>query len=123
MGIKQTSQAAIPAGPHKGVIIGAELTTRVFDSAKGPEPVVEITIQPAWKQPDTNAETLPVTASFTPKLNTLSSLSKFLKRLDVKVPEGEEWNPESIIGREVAFTAQRTDKDFVRVLKDTIRAA
>lgn len=122
MAIVAKKQAAVPAGTHKGIIIGAEETSKVFDPSKGPEPVVEIVIQPAWKTDD-GAETLPVLVSFTPILNGISALSRFLKRVGAEPEEGEEWVPSVLNGVEVSFTCKRNARDFVSVMKDTIKKA
>ena len=119
MSLKMERKVAIPQGSHKGEIIAARLTTKTFDPIKGPENVVEITIAPAYKVE--GAQTLNVSVIYAPELNGLSGLSKFLERMDIEVPEGQEWDPASLHGRKVAFTSKTVD-GFVRVLKDTIRA-
>lgn len=121
MSLKMQKKAVIPAGAHKGEIIAARETTKTFDEAKGPEPVVEFTIQPDYKV--SGAQTLPVSVIFTPELNGLSALSKFLDRMDVSVPEGVSWDPSSLNGAKVAFTAEVNKNGFVRVIKDTLRSA
>lgn len=121
MALKYVKKAAIPAGAHKGEIIAARETTKVFDQEKGAEPVVEVTIQPEWKSPD-GAQTMPVSVVFTPELNGLSALSKFLDRLDMEPEEGTDWSPSLLNGQKVAFTSEMRN-NFVRVLKDTIRKA
>jgi hypothetical protein len=122
MALKVQKQAAIPAGNHQGIITRAHETTKVFDPAKGPEPVVEIVIQPAWKQQ--GYETLPVAVVFSPVLNGLSALSKFLGRIG-QTPTSDEFVIESIEGTEVLFTAKvKTGSDgFVQIEKDSIRKA
>ncbi|MHB1059777.1 MAG: hypothetical protein ACYC0F_18030 [Rhodanobacter sp.] len=123
MAIEVKKQAAIPPGSHKGIIMDALETTTIFDPAKGPEPVVEIIIQPAWRSPDPAAETLPVNVSFPPKLNGLSALSKLLSRLDMTPQPGTQWTPNVLHGVEVEFRSTQTDKGFVKVDKDSITAA
>lgn len=120
MAISVKKQAAVPDGQHRGVIISAEETTKIFDGAKGPEPVVEIVIQPAWRQ-DAETETLPVSVSFSPVLNGLSALSKLLARL--KVEPGASFEVNTLNGTEVEFTVKRNANDFVNVAKDSIRLA
>lgn len=122
MALKAKKQAAIPEGSHTGVITGARETTKVFDPEKGPEETVEITIRPDWKSED-GAETLPVSVVFSPILNGLSALSKLLDRLDLEVPDGANWNPHELTGRKVSFVSERSKTGFVRVLKDSIKAA
>jgi hypothetical protein len=121
MAMKMQKKAVIPAGPNSGQIIAARETTKTFDQAKGPEPVVEITIQPDFKVE--GATTLTVSVIFTPELNGLSALSKLLDRLDIEVAEGASWDPSSLNGTKVAFVAETNKNGFVRVVKDTIRAA
>lgn len=120
MSLKMERKVAIPAGSHKGEIVAARMTTKTFDPGAGPEPVVEITLQPEYRVE--GAKTLDVSVIFTPELNGLSALSKFLERLNVDVPEGSEWDPGSLMGRKVAFVS-KTVNGFVRIEKDTIRAA
>lgn len=122
MSLKYERKAVIPAGAHTGEIIAARETTKTFDERKGAEPVVEITIQPAWKAPD-NAAVLPVSVIFTPELNGLSALSKYLERMDMEPEEGANWDPAVLNGKKVAFTAEKQPNGFVRVLKDTLRGA
>lgn len=120
MAIEVTKQARIPVGRHNGIIIAAEEKKTVFDAARGPEPTLEIVIQPAWRDPN-GGETLPVRVSFSPVLNGLSALSKLLARIE-REPKGGAWEPTDIIGTEVTFTAKLTDRDFINVDKDSIRA-
>lgn len=122
MGILVKNQAAIPNGTHKGLITEARETTRVFDPLVGPEQTVELVIQPGWRKDD-KTETMPVTVNFSPILNGLSGLSGLLDRLKVPVTDGESFEPSTLAGREITFTATRNAKGFVRVHKDTIRAA
>lgn len=122
MAISVKSQAAVPPGAHTGIIVSAEETKKVFNPQKGPEDTIEIVIQPRWRKDDAT-ETLPVQASFTPVLNGLSALSKLLRRLDAHPTDGEAWEPSTLVGTEVAFSTKRSERDFVQVLKDTIRAA
>ena len=119
MSLKVKKQAAIAAGKHTGIIIDCRETQKVFDGAKGPEDVIEVVIQPSWKK-DADTETIPVAVSFSPVLNGLSALSKFLARIK-REPDGESWEPSSIVGTEVAFTAA-IKNDFVNVSKDSIVA-
>lgn len=122
MAIKARKMSAIPNGNHTGSIVGAQETTRVFNPDKGAEEIVQITIAPDWR-PDDGSEVLPVTVSYSPTLNGLSALSKLLARLDREPKDGEAWEAESLIGTNVAFSARRNDRDFVTVMKDTLRAA
>ena len=122
MAIMVKKQAGVPDGPHTGVIINAEETTKVFDPAVGPEASIEVTIQPAWQSPD-GAETLPLNVLFSPVLNGLSALSLFLKRLGMEPENGIAWEPTSLIGVEVQFVAHHAPNGFVRVNKDSIKAA
>jgi len=113
-------QAAIPPGKHTGIIVQAQEDTRTFDPAKGPEPVVAVTIAPAWQKAP-GVETLPVEITFSPKLNGISGLSEFLNRLGKHPKVGTAWEPSAIEGTEIAFESY-TERGFVRVKKDTISA-
>lgn len=118
MPIKAKRQAAIPPGKHGGIIVEAHETTKVFDPQKGPEEVVEIIIQPEWREAD-GVETLQVAVLYSPVLNGLSSLSKALERLGQHPAEGESWDPASLAGTEVTFTAVQKG-GFVNVNKDSL---
>lgn len=118
MAITAQRQVAIPAGVHKGLIIKAEETKKVFNPGRGPEETVEFTIQPAYKVD--GAQTLPVNFLYAPVLNGLSGLSKLLTRLDAHPAEGAAWDPSDLIGLEVEFTAEIVD-GFARVVKDSVR--
>lgn len=120
MAITAKQQAAIPAGQHKGVIVNAAETSKVFDPSKGPEDTVEITIQPGWRK-DPSTETLQVSCLFSPVLNGLSAFSKLLQRLEMHPADGEQFDVARLIGREVVFTAEIGASGFVRVVKDSIR--
>lgn len=123
MAIAVKQQAAVPPGKHEGIITTAVETTKVFDPAKGPEDVVEISIQPKWKK-DEHTETIPVSVIFTPVLNGISALSKLLARLKVPHPQtGDQWQADSLSGTRVTFVADHNKDGFVRVDKDSIRAA
>lgn len=119
--VKAKKQVAVPEGAHKGVISGARETTKTFDQSRGPEPVVELVITPEYRVD--GAETLPLSVIFTPVLNGLSALSKLLERLDREPEDGSDWKPETLVGTKVAFVAAEAENGFVRILKDTIRAA
>lgn len=122
MAIIAKRQAAIPPGQHKGIIVNAHETTKVFDPAKGPEETVEIVIQPAWRQ-DPQTETLQVSALYSPVLNGLSGFSKLLQRLGKHPQDGAQYDVSDLIGLEVVFTAEHNSAGFVRVVKDSVRAA
>lgn len=119
--MKMEMVAAVPAGNQRGIITQCHETTKVFDPAKGPEPVVEVVIQPAWSKP--GYRTLPVAVVFSPKLSSVSALGRFLTRIGVELKEGQEFVPQSIEGTEVAFVSATKDDGFVTVGKDTIRKA
>jgi hypothetical protein len=121
MALKMEKVAAIPAGPHAGIITQAHETTKVFDPSKGPEGVVEIVIQPKWNKP--GHRTLPVSVVFSPNLTSLSALAGFLGRIGVNLEDGADFIPASLEGTEVAFTAETKKDGFVVVVKDTIRKA
>jgi hypothetical protein len=121
MAIVAKRQAGLPAGAHTGVIIKAEETKKVFEPSRGPEPTVEITIQPKWKAAE-GVETLPVNCLFSPSLNGLSGLSKLLNRLGAHPKDGDSWDPSELLGTEVAFTSEVSAEGFARVNKDTIRS-
>lgn len=116
--MKMEMVAAVPAGNQRGIITQCHETTKVFDPHKGPEPVVEIVIQPAWNKP--GYRTLPVSVVFSPNLSSLSALGRFLSRLGVDLKDGAEFVPASIEGTEVAFTTSNKADGFVVVAKDTI---
>lgn len=120
MAIMNKPQAAIPAGPHTGQIVSATETSKDF--GKGPEQVVEVVIMPAWRQ-DAETETLPVAVTFSPVVNGISALSKFLNRLALHPKTGAAFEPTTLVGVKVNFTAGRTERDFVRVNKDSISRA
>lgn len=122
MAIVTKKQAAIPVGEHEGMIISAVETTKIFDGSRGPEPVVEITIAPAWRQ-DATTETLAVSFVYSPVLNGLSGLSKFLQRLNAHPADGETWEPSVLLGLKVRFKAGLTDRKFIQVDKDSVRLA
>jgi hypothetical protein len=121
MGIEVSNMAPLPDGRHTGIIIGAEETTKVFDPSKGPESVVEFTVQPGWKA-ETGADTLPATFVYAPVLNGISALSRLLKRLGVHPASGEVWEPSSLIGVEISFVTF-TKRGFVTVNKESIQPA
>lgn len=122
MAIVAKRQAAIPPGDHRGVIVEAMETTTEFAIGK-PEPTVRIVIAPAWSQDD-RTETVPVAVNFSPNLNGISALSKLLGRLGVAHPEaGVEFDVGSLVGIEVAFSADHNARKFVQVDKDSIRKA
>jgi len=118
MGLKMRRQVAIPAGQHFGKIVNAEETSKTFDQKKGPEPVIEITIRPAYRVK--GAETLDCSVIFTPVLNGISALSHLLERLEIDVPEGEYFDPKALVGMEVAFESGIFN-DFVRIEKRSIQ--
>jgi len=118
MGLKMKKQVALPEGEHFGKIVSAEETTKTFDPSKGPEAVIEITIRPDYKVK--GAETLDCSVIFAPVLNGLSALSHLLERLDIEVPDGEYFEPKTLIGTEVEFESTIVN-DFVRIDKRSIR--
>lgn len=121
MAMKMEKVAAIPAGPHTGIIIQCHETTKVFDPTKGPEPVVEVVIQPKYQK--AGHRTLPVSVVFSPTLTSLSALGRLLGRLGAEPADGEDFVPASLEGTEVAFTAATKPDGFVVVQKDSIRKA
>lgn len=121
MALQVTKQAALPAGKNnRGIIMSAVETTAIFNPSEGPKPVVEVTIQPAWKK-DADTQTLPLTVSFSPIINGISAFSRFLARIK-RYPTGESFEVTSIDGTEVIFDTV-TKNDFTNIDKDTIRAA
>lgn len=121
MALKMKNVVAVPAGNQTGIITQCHETTKVFDPTKGPESVVEVVIQPKYQKE--GHETLPVAVVFSPSLNSLSALGRFLSRLGVSLRDGQEFVPQSIEGIEVAFTAANKPDGFVVVNKDSIRKA
>lgn len=119
MALTMEKVAAIPAGAHTGIITRCHETTKAFDPHKGPEPVVEIVVQPKWAQE--GHRTLAVSVVFTPTLSSVSALGRFLSRMGVVLEDGQEFVPQSLEGMEVAFTATRKADGFVVVTKDTLR--
>jgi hypothetical protein len=119
MALKQRKQTACPEGVQLGRISAARETKKDF--GKGPEPVVEIVIQPDYAVE--GAETVPVSVIFSPTLNGLSALSQFLQRLGKEPPEGADFNVATLGGTRVRFEAKRQDNGFMRVLKESITAA
>ena len=120
MALKKTTLARLPEGKHNGVITNAEETTRTFDPQKGPEEVVEVTIQPGWTNDDGHHAPA-VSVTFTPVLNGLSALDSLLERLGQTPDDGAEWEPKSLIGTEVSFVAVHSG-NFTNVKKDSITA-
>lgn len=118
--LQVANNAVIPDGDHKGVIIGSELTTKVFDPAKGPEPVLAVTIQPAYQEE--GKETLPIQVVYAPVVNGISALSKMLARIG-HAPTGASFDETSIIGTEVRFSAAQNDRGFVVVAKASLTKA
>lgn len=121
MGMKMEKVAVIPAGQHRGIITQCRETTKTFDPSKGPEEVVEVTIQP--KHEKQGHRTLAVNVVFSPALNSVSALGRFLARIGVNLDEGAEFVPASIEGTEVAFESTTKPDGFVVVKKDSIRKA
>lgn len=120
MALKMEKVAAIPAGPHTGIITQCHETTKVFSPQQGPEPVVEIVIQPKYAK--AGFRTLPVSVIFAAKnLTSLSGLAAFLDRVGLNLEDGDQFVPQSLEGTTVAFTAETKQDGFVVVLKDTIR--
>ena len=119
MALNVKKQVACPPGQNRGIITQARETTKVFDPRTGPEPVVEVTIQPAHKVE--GFQTMPVSVVFAANLSTLGGLYAFLKRVGHE-PKTDSFNVESIDGTEVVFLAETKD-NFVNVKKDSIRAA
>jgi hypothetical protein len=122
MAMKMEKVVAVPPGTHNGIIIRAEETTKVFNHTEGPEPTVEIEIQPSFKKD--GYRTLPVAVVFSPVLTSVSALGKFLARLGIEVPDGEDFNVRDLEGREITFEceAKRDGSGFIVVKKDSIRA-
>lgn len=122
MALKMKKIAALPEGEHRGIITAAEETTKVFDPAKGPEPVVAVTIQPAFKDADgVGCGTVSVT--YSPSLNGLSGLSLLLGRLNFGLRDGDDFEPSEIVGTEVLFSCKRSPNGFVNIEKGTVRIA
>lgn len=121
MAMKMEMVAAIPPGPHDGIISRCHETTKVFDPSRGPEAVVEVVIQPKWQKE--GHRTLAVSCVFSPSLSSVSALGRFLGRLGVVLADGQEFIPESLEGTRVAFTASTKADGFVVLNKDSIRKA
>lgn len=120
MPIEVKNLKQIPAGNHKAIIIDAKIIDKTFKHEKGPEQVLEVTIQP--EQPEEGIYN-PVSVNFTPALNPLSALGSFLVRLGV-APDWESassWDETSLIGREVTVNIAMNGR-FPQALKDSIRA-
>jgi hypothetical protein len=122
MAMKMEKVVAVPPGTHDGIIIRAEETTKVFNHAEGPEPTVEIEIQPSFKKD--GYRTLPVAVVFSPVLTSVSALGKLLGRLNVNLEQDQEFNVRDLEGREITFDceAKRDGSGFIVVKKDSIRA-
>ena len=121
MALTMKKQAAVPAGNHVGIITRCHETQKTFDPKNGPEPVVEVVIQPKWNRE--GHETVSVSCVFSHNLSSLSGLGKFLARLGVDLKEGQEFIPASIEGTEVAFETSVKADGFVVVKKESIRRA
>lgn len=119
MAIKVKQEAAIPPGQHEGVIIDAVEMTKTYRPEEGPQEIVQVTIQPRWKQ-DKETDTIPVTVDYPPVLNGLSGFSKLLNRLGLHPKKGEDWHPATLNGTEVRFVATHKEGEFVRVDKHTV---
>lgn len=123
MVLKVERQVAVPEGEHFGKIAACRETTKIFDRAIGPEPVVEFLIAPEYrdpKYPEAPATALNFVTSAV--LNGLSALSQILERLGKMPNEGQTFNPSSLVGMRVRFVAE-ADGNFVRVKKESLEPA
>lgn len=119
MSLKVTKEIAIPAGKHRGIITGADETTKVFDPQRGPEGVVEFTIQPSFKKEGYQTRAISFTVS--PSGSTLGAFAKLMARLGHPIDDLPEADPKVAIGTEVEFEAVVKD-DFVNIKKESVRA-
>lgn len=111
-------QVAVPPGSHTGTIVDCTETQIEFDPKKGYQPAIVVTIQPDYRVE--GAETLGIETTFSPVLNGMSVLSRFLTRLGAHPKEGAAWEPADIIGTKVAFTTTNVN-GFARIVKDSMR--
>lgn len=119
MSIVAKKESIIPPGQYTGEIVKAELGTITFDQDEGPKDQVLLQIQADY-EPEDGSNVRAMQVNFSPSLNGLSKLSRFLDRLGLHPPDGVAWEPSNLVGTRVAFTAQQNG-DFVNVDRDSLR--